>query len=272
LLWERSKVIEGIERRGRLTRPEELARTEREYLFQSHDLATTPKKMTMLMRQIAGKTLEEALVQMRFSKKKVARDIVIGLLKARDEAIVARGMGLGRIKEAPKVEVEFEQKEGETEEEFAARKAKAEEEQLKFLEERVLSPGTYITPKDGPSTTIELKDGSRKQVYDPTEIYIDQAWATKGIYDYGVDYRARGQAHRLRHRTASKFLARIDHIAVYMYTVTNPWHRDERPAQRGEDAHAYLRRDQEEARQPQALGRVARPPRHSPKAVLPMVV
>jgi ribosomal protein L22 len=56
------------------------------------------------MNQIAGKTVEEALVQLRFSKKKVARDVWKGLKMARDEAIVARGMGLGKVQHEPSEE------------------------------------------------------------------------------------------------------------------------------------------------------------------------
>ncbi|KAF2196733.1 ribosomal protein L22 [Delitschia confertaspora ATCC 74209] len=92
--WERKIVIRSIRRRGRLTKPQQLMRTERESTYTSPFLSTSVKKLTLLMRQIAGKTLDEALVQMRFSKKKVARDVVRGLEIARDAAIAGRGMGV----------------------------------------------------------------------------------------------------------------------------------------------------------------------------------
>jgi ribosomal protein L22 len=51
----------------------------------------------MLARQIAGKTVKEALIQMRFSKKRVATEVAKHLEHARDEAIVKWGMGLGKV-------------------------------------------------------------------------------------------------------------------------------------------------------------------------------
>ena len=53
------------------------------------------KKLGPLARQIAGKPIEDAIVQMRFSKKKAAAVVLRHLEFARDEAIVSRGMGLG---------------------------------------------------------------------------------------------------------------------------------------------------------------------------------
>ncbi|KAF2194904.1 ribosomal protein L22 [Zopfia rhizophila CBS 207.26] len=93
--WERKMVIRGVRRRGRLTAPQKLMRTERQSLYKSPFLATSVKKLTKVVNQIAGKTVEEALVQLRFSKKKVAQDVFKGLEIARDEAIAGRGMGLG---------------------------------------------------------------------------------------------------------------------------------------------------------------------------------
>jgi ribosomal protein L22 len=203
-LWERRKGIEGIQRRGRVTRDVKLARTERELRWKSINFQTSTKKLTKLMNQIAGKTMEEALVQMRFSKKRVARDVVKGLLMARDEAIVRSGMGLGSVKPTPIKEVELEQKEDESEEDFEARKAAVMAAKAAALEERLLSPGTYLRAKPEDAITIELKDGTRKKVCDPTEIYIDQAWVGKGESWRSIECRARGMTNLLRHRTTSK--------------------------------------------------------------------
>lgn len=93
--WERKIVIKEIQREGRLTKAQQIKRQERELLSKSHLFKTSVKKLVPLARQIAGKTVEEAIVQMRFSKKKAAQDVREHLEHARNEAIVRRGMGLG---------------------------------------------------------------------------------------------------------------------------------------------------------------------------------
>jgi ribosomal protein L22 len=221
ILWERDMVIKSIQRRGRMSKEDKIAKTERQSLFKSIDLATTPKKMTKLTNQIAGKTVEEALVQLRFSGKRVARDIAKGLQIARDEAIAKRGMGLGSITAPPEVKLDLKRKEGESDQDFEARQEKAEAERLKMLEERLLPRGTFRTPKTGSPISIELKDGRRKNVYDPTEMYIDQAWAGKGIYTKSLEFRARGMTNILRHRTASKFSLPAKPSAVQTYIIVD---------------------------------------------------
>jgi ribosomal protein L22 len=93
--WERKMVIREIHKRGRLTRTQLIKRQERELLSKSHNIKTSVKKLGPLARQIAGKSVEEAIVQMRFSKKKAAIEVRKHLEHARNEAIVRRGMGLG---------------------------------------------------------------------------------------------------------------------------------------------------------------------------------
>ena len=88
-------VIRSIRQRDRANKTALLARTERLSLSKSHMYATSIKKLGPLARQIAGKPIEDAIVQMRFSKKKVAKDVLKHLEHARDEAVVTRGMGLG---------------------------------------------------------------------------------------------------------------------------------------------------------------------------------
>ncbi|KAK6329751.1 54S ribosomal protein L22, mitochondrial [Orbilia brochopaga] len=82
--------IRMIKRRGRLSRTEKIAREEKEHLSRSHHFKTSIKKLAPLARQIAGKSLSHALVQMRFSPKKASKDILKHLEHARDEAILTK--------------------------------------------------------------------------------------------------------------------------------------------------------------------------------------
>ncbi|KAI9048426.1 hypothetical protein LZ554_007262 [Drepanopeziza brunnea f. sp. 'monogermtubi'] len=95
LRWERKMVIRDITRRGRMTKTEQLKKEERVLQAKSHDFKTSVKKLLPLAKQITGKTVEDAIVQMRFSKKKAAKDVKEHLEYARNQAIVKRGMGLG---------------------------------------------------------------------------------------------------------------------------------------------------------------------------------
>ncbi|KAF3008500.1 54S ribosomal protein L22, mitochondrial [Curvularia kusanoi] len=177
---ERKLVIRGVSKHGRMTKAQKIARTERSSLYKSQLLPTSVKKMQKILRQIAGKTVSEALVQLRFSPKKVARDIMKGLIIAQDEAIAARGMGLGD-KQALKKWIEQRN-------EVASTLAELDE----------------TTPKTkGVNKVIELKDGKKKLVRDPTEIYIDQAWCGRGESWGSPEFRARGKVNMLTHRTTS---------------------------------------------------------------------
>ncbi|KAI9881506.1 MAG: 54S ribosomal protein L22, mitochondrial [Pleopsidium flavum] len=93
--WQRKMVIRDIRGRYRLSKTEKIMRAERQSLSKSHMLKTSVKKLGPLARQIAGKPIEAAIVQMRFSKKLAAREVKKHLVHARNEAIVRRGMGLG---------------------------------------------------------------------------------------------------------------------------------------------------------------------------------
>lgn len=99
--WQRKMVIRRVHRNlsvhGRETKAEKIARTERRALSKSPALPTSIKKLMHLARQVSGKTVEDALVQMRFSNKKMAREVRAQLEKARSKAVVQHGMGLGRI-------------------------------------------------------------------------------------------------------------------------------------------------------------------------------
>ena len=97
--WLRKMVIRNVRGRGRLNKTEKILRTERSHLSKSPWIKASVKKLYPLARQIAGKPLTEAMVQMRFSKKKAARDILRHLEIARDQAVVVKGMGLGAVGE-----------------------------------------------------------------------------------------------------------------------------------------------------------------------------
>lgn len=158
LRWEKKMIIREIRRRGRLTKEEKILRTEREFLSKSHWFKTSIKKLGPLARQIAGKNIDEAILQMRFSKKKVAKDVLEHLQHARDMAVVQTGMGLG----APTVD------------------------------------GESDSPAEHPERVkITLKSGARKTISDPNSIYISQAWVNRGPYDFAVEHRARGRINRL---------------------------------------------------------------------------
>lgn len=138
-------------------------RTEREHLSKSPWIKTSVKKLFPLARQIAGKPLTDAMIQMRFSKKKAAGEVLKHLEYARDQAVVMRGMGLGKVASA---DVTSGEAEGE----------KVEEERL----------------------VVEDKKGKRRVVTDRSAMYVDEAWVGRGRYESGSDHRARGQINRLR--------------------------------------------------------------------------
>ncbi|KAL9053221.1 MAG: hypothetical protein Q9162_004888 [Coniocarpon cinnabarinum] len=110
--WERKMTIREIQRRGRLTRAEVIKRTERSYVSRSDLLKTSMKKLSPLANQIAGKTVDDAITQMRFSKKKPAIAVREHLELARDQAIVSRGMGLGQTDNTEGSPVTFRTKDG----------------------------------------------------------------------------------------------------------------------------------------------------------------
>lgn len=100
--WERKKVIQLVKRGGRTTRAERIRAAEREVTLRGPWLRTSTKKLGGLARQIAGKTLDEAMVQMRFSRKKWAAKVNDHLDYSRDVAVAVHGMGLGEANgEAP---------------------------------------------------------------------------------------------------------------------------------------------------------------------------
>ncbi|KAJ9156264.1 hypothetical protein NKR23_g1497 [Pleurostoma richardsiae] len=166
--WQRKVVMRHVATClspfGRETRQQRVARTERAYTAQSTLLGTSTKKLVHLARQVAGKTLDDAVVQMRFSKKRAARDVRSVLERAEARAVVERGMGLGRAGQ---------------EAEGAGAGARTDGE------------------------TIQTKDGKWMTVEDPTRMYVAEAWVTKGPWrGMRIDYRARGRANIMKRPTA----------------------------------------------------------------------
>lgn len=176
--WERKKIIQGIRKGGRLSKEEFLMQTEREHYAKSEMIKTSIKKLGMLARQISGKTLDDAIVQMRFSKKKAAQDVLAHLEAARDEAVVMRGMGLGQVGQ----------------------------EEAESMEPALNATSTNITGTQPPSAVaspsspldIQLKDGKRHTVTDTSDMFIEQAWVGRGPYGKLPDFRARGRVFIMR--------------------------------------------------------------------------
>jgi ribosomal protein L22 len=112
LAWQRKKVIQQIRKRGELTKAEIIKRTERECVASSAMFKSSTKKLVHLARQIAGKPIDEAIVQMQLSKKRIAQDIMRHLEYSKNLAVVSRGMGLGNAEERQGEPVEIELKDG----------------------------------------------------------------------------------------------------------------------------------------------------------------
>ncbi|KAI0109304.1 ribosomal protein L22 [Hypoxylon sp. NC0597] len=141
-----------------LTREQRIRLSEKEHKSASPPLPTSTKKLVHLSHQIVGKTVDEAIMQMRFSKKKMAREVKWQLEDARDRAIAAHGMGLGA----------------------------ADGRELE-------------KPKK-----IQTKDGKWIEVRDPTTLYVDQSWVTKGPYrGMRIQYHARSRMSVMWRPTAS---------------------------------------------------------------------
>jgi ribosomal protein L22 len=181
--WQRRMLIRQIRRRGRLTKEMRLARTERTSLSRSHFFKTSMKKLAPLARQIAGKPIDEAILQMRFSAKKVAKDVRKHLIQARDEAIVARGMGLADISNPSSADIE-------TPPSLTEDLSSIPQPSTSFAADPSITP-----PLPHQNPTKSFRDGHTP---DPTSIYIAQAWTNRGPYGRAPDYRAFGRINIMR--------------------------------------------------------------------------
>ena len=128
-------VILDVRNKGRLARDQWLKKQEREILSKSHDFKTSVKKLVPLARQIAGKTVEEALIQMRFSKKKAAIDVKAHLEHAKNEAIVRRGMGLGKAEGKSFRPIDIQTKDG--------KRIKVEDQTSLYIDQAWVGRGLY---------------------------------------------------------------------------------------------------------------------------------
>lgn len=92
--WERKMITRDIRKGGRIPRAVQIMRTERESLSKSQWFKTSIKKLAPLARQISGKNIDEAIIQMRFSNKKAAKDVLGHLKHAKNVATARNGLGL----------------------------------------------------------------------------------------------------------------------------------------------------------------------------------
>ena len=165
--WQRRQVIRHVRRAGRLTKEMQIARTERKHLSKSHFFKTSMKKLAPLARQIAGKSVDEAILQMRFSRKKVAAEVQEHLIQARNEAIVMKGMGI---------------------------KPGTSSAVLPPSGPVILDPS--ISPSDAEHTPLKARrPGVAKN---ETDMYVSEAWTNQGPYGREPEYRARGRVNILR--------------------------------------------------------------------------
>ncbi|KAI0473046.1 ribosomal protein L22 [Xylariaceae sp. FL0804] len=157
--WQKKKVMQMVRANGRLTKEERIKQSEKDVTSSSEGLPTSSKKLVHLARQIVGKTVDDAIVQMRYSKKKMAREVKWQLEEARDLAVSGHGMGLGA----------------------ASGEAQS------------------AAPRQ-----IQTKDGRWIEVQDPTRLYVDQSWVTKGpIRGVRVNYHGRGKRSLMKSPTAA---------------------------------------------------------------------
>ncbi|EAQ84405.1 hypothetical protein CHGG_08419 [Chaetomium globosum CBS 148.51] len=172
--WERKMVIRQVHHQtdpfSREPRAARIARTERQLTSKSPNMATSTKKLVHLARQIRGKTVADALVQMRFSKKKYAQEVRLHLEESRDLAVVERGMGLGK------------KKKGDSDN----------------------AAGSTSNSSSSEVVEIQDKDGKWIKVDDPTRMYVAEAWVNRGSLRGKLpEYRARGRMNILKLRSAS---------------------------------------------------------------------
>lgn len=108
----RRRVLRVVRGGYALTRAEHLRRTERECRLISPRLKVSRKKLVHLARQILGRSVDEAILQMRFSKKRIAVEVMRTLEEARDTAVAKWGMGLGKVNGLVGPEVRIKLKDG----------------------------------------------------------------------------------------------------------------------------------------------------------------
>lgn len=213
--WQRKMVIRSIRRGGRLTREMQIARTERSHTSKSRFFKTSVKKLAPLARQIAGKSLDEAILQMRFSHKRAAVEVQKHLIQARNEAIVMRGMGIPDPNQPRPTSAGSEGSKLSVEDRIraAVKNSQAPISPPPPITEQTVHAGlTQSTPVierqtpelTSPAETVPLPSQtpskSLKANTEPnsTDMYIAQAWVNRGPYGAAPDYRARGRVFTMR--------------------------------------------------------------------------
>jgi ribosomal protein L22 len=97
--WQRSQIVQMVRNDWKISKETHLRRTERQCMEKSLDLKTSRKKLGKIARQLVGKTVDEALLQLRFSKKRIASEVAKHLEHTRNIAIAKWGMGLGKAEQ-----------------------------------------------------------------------------------------------------------------------------------------------------------------------------
>ncbi|KAK5081772.1 39S ribosomal protein L22, mitochondrial [Lithohypha guttulata] len=225
--WMRKMVMRNLRHRGRLTREMRIARTERTHTSRSRFFKTSMKKLAPLARQIAGKSIDEAILQMRFSKKKAAKEVLAHLVQARNEAIVVKGMGLADTNtqmssEVAKVEFKGANMADLISTAIAEREGKGTRTPLddsKYaalytsMDARQVQDATQSEPSTSTGKAHEISNPSNTQPLatqtplrtlksslqpSPTDIYVAQSWINRGKYGMVASPRARGRMDVLR--------------------------------------------------------------------------
>lgn len=237
--WQRMMVIRNIRHKGRLTREMKIARSERSHMSKSSKFKTSVKKLMPLARQIAGKSIDDAILQMRFSKKKVAKEIQKHLIQARNEAVVMKGMGIAR---QPENVVDQQLVEASSEPGPAEKTAASAKDTRLLIQEALDMNAQKVVPAktldsthpsaevaitsvrstpaltsstplqdraqalltsaaDTPPSSLQRPQRTLKRgvAPDPTDIYIAEAWVNKGRYGKSPSPRARGRMDVLQH-------------------------------------------------------------------------
>lgn len=195
-LWLRRRVIAHVRS---LTSPQpykrvlparvRAERSERSVVVSSEPLPTSTKKLVHLARQIAGKRIDDAKLQMRLSKKKMARDVGAVLELARLRGIVGHGMGLG--------EAEKKRTDGATAATGdapgqASAEAAADDSGSAVATTAAATVPALAQPRLQPK--IQLKSGNWVSVPDPTAMYVAQAWVGRaGWRGMRVNHHGRGR-------------------------------------------------------------------------------
>jgi ribosomal protein L22 len=198
--WERKMVIRSI-RNGtnpwaRESKDARIKRTERQMISKSPFLPTSGKKLVHLAHQIQGKTLDDALLQMRFSPKKMAREVAVQLKLARDLAVVERGMGLGHVNGETQAWRQEIKKVAAAAGSAVSQPGNSQQMALAVVNGKQAQAGVKIQTKDKKWLHID----------DPTRLYVSEAWIGKGPLRFRrLEYRARGRANVLKSPSTCKW-------------------------------------------------------------------